>query len=143
MAGVLIPGREKQREYERAYRAANAERVREQARLRTARYRGAHPDRSRDQWAKWYAAHPGQRYDGWNKARAAAGDANRKARRLSLPGHLTKEQVARLHLLPCMYCGAMPSLGVDHVIPLIRQGSNEIDNLAPSCLTCNRKKGAA
>ena len=146
MTTVLLAGRKLQRDYERAYRAAHVDKMREQARLRQARWRAAHPeaqDRSRAAWREWYAAHPGHRYDGWDKARSAALDANAKAVRLGLPGRLSKEQVARLHLLPCGYCGVLPALGIDHVIPFARRGSNTLDNLTPSCMTCNRKKGAA
>lgn len=42
--------------------------------------------------------------------------------------------------LPCRYCGA-PSDSVDHVKPLSRGGANTLDNMAPSCLPCNVKRG--
>jgi 5-methylcytosine-specific restriction endonuclease McrA len=49
----------------------------------------------------------------------------------------------------CFYCGCelLPfgqeknSFSIDHVIPLAKGGSNEIDNLVPSCRVCNSKKG--
>lgn len=31
---------------------------------------------------------------------------------------------------------------VDHVIPVCKGGSNQIENLVPSCPQCNMKKGA-
>ena len=43
----------------------------------------------------------------------------------------------------CAYCGARLTKGnrsLDHKIPLVRGGTNEISNLAPSCLRCNQRK---
>jgi 5-methylcytosine-specific restriction endonuclease McrA len=42
----------------------------------------------------------------------------------------------------CKYCGSTESLEVDHIIPLARGGSNELDNLQILCKKCNRKKWA-
>lgn len=42
---------------------------------------------------------------------------------------------------PCIYCGR-PANTIDHLIPKSRGGSNEHENLAPACLTCNRTKAA-
>jgi len=47
----------------------------------------------------------------------------------------------------CVYCGEknilndeVRPLTPDHVIPLVRGGSNWISNILPSCLTCNLTK---
>lgn len=112
---------------------------------RQQRYRTAHPDRVKATWAKWSAAHPHREHrpDPWVKAAQAWRDARKKARALGVdPGTLTKEDFARLHLLPCVYCGAMPALSTDHVVSFARGGSNSLENLAPACPPCNRKKGA-
>jgi ribosomal protein S14 len=43
----------------------------------------------------------------------------------------------------CRYCGtARGPFQIDHVIPLSRGGSNEADNLATACATCNHSKAA-
>lgn len=46
----------------------------------------------------------------------------------------------------CWYCGVplnpFCNFHVDHVIPLSRGGSNEIENLAPACEPCNLYKGS-
>lgn len=42
----------------------------------------------------------------------------------------------------CVYCGAGAQLQGDHVVPLIRGGSNAIDNVATACAPCNRSKGS-
>jgi hypothetical protein len=41
---------------------------------------------------------------------------------------------------PCAYCGDPIPTQVDHVIPLSRGGSDDRDNLAPACKTCNMEK---
>jgi 5-methylcytosine-specific restriction endonuclease McrA len=45
----------------------------------------------------------------------------------------------------CAYCGNNPPtvvLEIDHIIPVSRKGTNQIDNLITSCFDCNRGKGA-
>jgi 5-methylcytosine-specific restriction endonuclease McrA len=44
----------------------------------------------------------------------------------------------------CQYCGNHPPivvLEVDHINPVSKGGTNEIDNLVTSCFDCNRGKG--
>lgn len=78
----------------------------------------------------------------WKKAHRALHNARYEARKYGLdPGALTVEVFARLHLLPCSYCGVMPAMGADHVIPMVQGGPNAIENLTPACLSCNSKKG--
>lgn len=40
----------------------------------------------------------------------------------------------------CLACGTMP-VTVDHVVPLVVGGSNDISNLQPLCASCNSRKG--
>lgn len=45
----------------------------------------------------------------------------------------------------CSYCGAIlneDNFVIDHVHPRARGGDNNIDNLLPSCYSCNLSKGA-
>ena len=44
----------------------------------------------------------------------------------------------------CLYCGASfadAPLTVDHVVPVVRGGSDDATNLATACEACNREKG--
>lgn len=43
----------------------------------------------------------------------------------------------------CYYCGNLfeGDQTIDHVIPIALGGTNELDNLVPCCMTCNRSKG--
>ncbi|OZB84333.1 HNH endonuclease signature motif containing protein [Microbacterium sp. 13-71-7] len=40
----------------------------------------------------------------------------------------------------CAYCAARPADTIDHVLPLIRGGTNYEGNLAPCCRSCNSSK---
>lgn len=42
----------------------------------------------------------------------------------------------------CARCGSTDDLTVDHVVPVSRGGSDDIDNLRALCLRCNSSKGA-
>lgn len=41
----------------------------------------------------------------------------------------------------CYYCGSAANLAVDHLIPRIKGGPDEADNLVWSCRGCNSSKG--
>lgn len=40
----------------------------------------------------------------------------------------------------CVYCGSKDDLSFDHIIPLIREGSNATSNIVLSCKKCNSSK---
>ncbi len=40
----------------------------------------------------------------------------------------------------CLKCGFTGKLSPDHVTPLFRGGSNNIDNIQPLCITCNKNR---
>lgn len=42
----------------------------------------------------------------------------------------------------CVYCKASDvPLEVEHVVPIVRGGSNDLNNLTVACVPCNRSKG--
>lgn len=41
----------------------------------------------------------------------------------------------------CTYCGSVEDPTIDHIVPLIRGGTNDMDNLTPACRSCNSSKG--
>jgi hypothetical protein len=41
----------------------------------------------------------------------------------------------------CQYCGSFDDLTCDHIVPLIRGGTNDHDNLTTACRSCNSSKG--
>lgn len=68
----------------------------------------------------------------------------RTARENAAPG-LTRNQRDKLRAKwkqqqkPCAYCGARADT-IDHVLPLVRGGTNYEGNLAPACRRCNSSK---
>lgn len=42
----------------------------------------------------------------------------------------------------CLTCGTMEHLTVDHILPILRGGKTDPDNLQTLCRTCNSRKGA-
>jgi hypothetical protein len=80
-----------------------------------------------------------------NRAVAAAVDEARR----HIPTSV-REQVKGEKGTNCIYCGTetRPEAGhpnsheLDHNIPVSRGGTNDPDNLDPTCRTCNREKGS-
>ena len=44
----------------------------------------------------------------------------------------------------CAYCGKLlgSDMTIDHVIPIVKGGTNDIENLVPCCARCNTRKRA-
>ena len=41
----------------------------------------------------------------------------------------------------CVTCGSHVALTVDHIVPVARGGSDDLDNLQTMCQPCNSRKG--
>jgi hypothetical protein len=57
----------------------------------------------------------------------------------------TRFDVFKRDEFTCCYCGQKPPtvvLEVDHIVPVVEGGSDEIDNLTTACFDCNRGKSA-
>lgn len=83
-----------------------------------------------------------------NREAVASAKARRRANRLASPGTHTRKEVSDLLVQQrfcCANCEAdlhMVKRHLDHWMPLIKGGSNSIENLQWLCATCNVKKGA-
>ncbi|MBE9214761.1 HNH endonuclease [Plectonema cf. radiosum LEGE 06105] len=65
-----------------------------------------------------------------------------KTPRIPIPSAVRKYVFERNNY-QCQSCGkqnAESQLTIDHIIPLVRGGSNDISNLQTLCFTCNRQK---
>ena len=121
--------------YEAARRWSQAhpeyERARSQRRWRTEPVYRARVKAAK---ARWAVEHP-------EYYRTAA-----KLRRAKLRGvvcELTPEQwtaVLNAHGNACVYCGDSHKLTMDHLVPISRGGNHTIDNVVPSCKSCNSSK---
>lgn len=123
------PGRA--RESSRAYRRNNPEKVREALR----RYVDQNRVRYRMLWTQYRRRHPEQ---------VKAGEQRRRAREALAPGSFTPAEwraMCEHYGHRCLCCGVVKPLTPDHVIPLSKGGSNDIANIQPLCLDCNRRKG--
>ena len=72
-----------------------------------------------------------------------------RSRKYGVACEVTTEELRRLiydnYGTPCKYCGKILKLDnmvVDHIIPISRQGSSNIDNLQVICKTSNGVKGS-
>ena len=64
--------------------------------------------------------------------------------RRQIPENIQNQVRQRAHCL-CEYCHASEQwqyveFTIEHIIPLTKSGTNDIDNLALACFHCNRKK---
>jgi 5-methylcytosine-specific restriction endonuclease McrA len=120
--------------WQRANRAAYAAE-------RHKRYRDRHPERRRAIQESWRNRHP-ELCILYAKARSA----NRKARKLQTGGSFTSKEWLDLKVKynnTCLCCGKKEpdiKLSADHVIPLAKGGTSDIENIQPLCLTCNIRK---
>lgn len=70
----------------------------------------------------------------------------RRARKLAAPGSFTQGEFYALcaqYNHTCLCCGRSEpdiALTADHVVPLIKGGSNDISNIQPLCFSCNSSK---
>lgn len=86
-------------------------------------------------------------YRAANRERYRLYSQDRRARKLQSGGSYTIAEWEALKARydhTCLCCGKKEpeiKLTSDHVIPLARQGRNDIDNIQPLCFRCNMRKG--
>lgn len=99
--------------------AAYAEKYREKKKAYSKVYHRANPDKRR------------------------ADDQRRKSRMRGSGGSFSAKEWRALqekYNHRCLRCGEVKPLSVDHVIPIALGGTNDIANIQPLCLDCNRRK---
>lgn len=144
--------REKIKEKNAAYKAANAERYRELDALRWQRDK-QDPERlakRRDSSARWYAANTERMREvrrQWRRANPRK-MAEYAARHRSLKANgrsvgVTERDWLRLcrrYGFRCAYCLVAEATEMEHVIPVSRGGLHSIGNVLPACRGCNASK---
>lgn len=127
---------ERRRATDKAWREKNAEKER----LRSQHRQSQYPER----WRAWRR--------NWKKAnleQVRVHAKNRRAREKNAEGSFTLADLRRIFAEQggkCAYCGDQlylrkrGGLSIDHVIPLVRGGSNYPENLVCACISCNSSK---
>lgn len=138
-------------EHCRTYRARHKTRINATRRINEARsgkrnnppenaraWRQANPEKHKASVNRWRAKNPEARRSHWR---------NRHARLAAAEGTHSGEQIVALLISQngrCAFCLACLSgkYHVDHIVPLVRGGSNSIENIQILCPHCNCSKGA-
>jgi 5-methylcytosine-specific restriction endonuclease McrA len=104
----------------------------------TQQWRLDHPGRAAASALAWRIANPERRQEG-NRHQAKLSKARRKG---AVGTHTLTEWREKCELFAnlCAYCGEARVLHREHKIPLIRGGTNYIENIIPACSPCNLKK---
>lgn len=119
-------------ETKRQYREANREKVRESMRRSYRKHRLKYLEDKK-------------RYVAENREKLRVHWRNMRALRMNAPGKHTEEEIHQLYEAQegrCGYCGITlyDEYEVEHIRPLSRNGSNDIENLVCACIECNQSK---
>ena len=136
---------EQNRARSRKWQLENPEKRKEQ----TARYREKHREKRRaDSLARYYKQmeeNPEkvrERRREWKrteKGRAYQRVANYRRRSLPMSNEVRDWWLSQRNAV-CAYCWAAMATEIDHIIPISKGGTNDLDNLVPACRSCNASK---
>ena len=120
--------REKSKERINTWRKENAERIRE--------YRQNNKERDSHKTREWHKTEQGHilRINATNRYRA---------KKKQLLNNFTKEQwifCKEYFNQECAYCGEKKKLAQEHFLALNNNGTYTVDNILPSCTSCNSSK---
>lgn len=135
----------KHREYQRAYRERNLERLRERRRdfaasdaERSREYHRKHRDRLLEYKRDWRRQNPDYKTDGQHQIEQKLASArHRSPKRLTCPP-VNSLEFASL-AWECRICGG-PAETLDHIVPVSRGGCAALHNLQWLCANCNHRK---
>ena len=150
------------KEARRQWRQANPEKANEKNR----RWRQANPEKAKEGNRRWnqanrekgnekdrqrYQANPEKKKEStrrWRQANPEAVSATfhrYRTRKTKAGGSFTAAEfkaIVRHYGGKCLCCGRTDvKLTADHVVPVAKGGTSNIDNLQPLCLSCNSSKG--
>jgi len=124
-------------------------------------YRQNHPLQVRAGWNRWSGLHPVERAENRRsadrlyrinnreKVNASAREYRKTIRpytnlrkRLKGGAHIAElRNLIDSYLGRCVYCfEPLNPVTIDHIVPLIKGGTNDIENLVPACGRCNSSK---
>jgi 5-methylcytosine-specific restriction endonuclease McrA len=126
------------------------EEKKEHARIRSARYYAAHPDRAKKSSKAWrdrdrkHVNTVAAAYAKEHKEQYRVHCTVRRTKKTAAGGTYTYAQwIALCDKCNncCLCCGKKRKLTADHVIPVAKGGTSNIDNIQPLCGPCNSSKG--
>ena len=121
--------RDYNRERGRKYRADNIE----SERARSIKYRTEHAVECGKRTRTWSRLHP-EKIIAYKHKRKALEHSGGEFSAIQW-----KELCERFYY-KCVSCGESKPLTVDHIVPLSKGGTNDIENIQPLCLSCNSRK---
>jgi hypothetical protein len=137
------------REYEHNYGKQYREKNKEELKIKLSKWKNENKDKIADEWQRYYEANKARlaknRKIYWsnNKERYKVSIQRRKARKRELVSNLTIaqwENIKQIFDNKCAYCGRELKLYQEHFIPLSKGGEFTINNIIPSCQSCNSSK---
>ena len=143
--------KERKREINQRSREKHLEKVQEYYRLKERRIREENPEISRERVRKNYWKNPephATRMKQWRQANPEKVNYyNQKYREMkdSNGGVFTFDEwmtLCELYGFRCLCCGKQTKLTPDHVIPVVHNGLNDIENIQPLCKSCNSRKSS-
>lgn len=99
------------------------------------KWRRANPKKQREAVANWEKRNSSKMSSYRNKRRTAKTKAGGSFTYYEWD-QLVKQQNGR-----CLACGKKQKLAADHIIPVVKGGTSNIDNIQGLCKSCNSKKG--
>lgn len=156
--GTMERTKKKRREYQQQYYYSNREHNVQKAK----EWREAHPGHSSAYNKEYYKTHKKEnkertsnyRKNNPEKVRQIKADYRKNNPEAVQKHHMTrrarkaqngvfevsKKELQRLMKGPCVSCGSMERINIDHIIPIARGGAHSIGNLQPLCKSCNSSK---
>lgn len=159
-----IDNAEKAKEFDRQYYLDNKETIRERQRQyridnlekekeRHCRYNKDNVEKRKEYSRQYYIDHADKKkeynhqYCKDNAEIYRAASQRRRARKKQVESALTQvewEKIVDDHFGRCHYCGVKTDkLHQEHKTPLSKGGGYAMDNIVPSCKSCNSSKGVA
>lgn len=121
---------------------------REKRLIKDAKYRKDNPDKTKAAIKRWANVNKQslrnntKKWNHNNPEYARQIKQIRRARKLANGiFKVSKKEIYKLYNSPCIYCGSLENIQIDHVIPIARGGTHGIGNLVSACMSCNTSKG--
>lgn len=127
-----IRNKEKDNAYKKKWAVENRLKINK----KSGEYRKNNPEIVKKRNSSWWKR---------NKSKSKAYSNKRRAARAEAGGGFTDyewNQLVKEQSNRCLACGKNKKLTADHVIPLSKGGSSNIDNIQGLCKSCNSSKGA-